>query len=96
MTSEEEWVRSVLRKAAKEQVQTYLKTQEYSSKVLTRIDAKAIDQEIERMADEIMARLVQRLKEKGFVGGASAATEEEFTSLFKSTMEGYLVSLQGD
>jgi len=94
MTAEEEWVQRVLRSIVRDSVQTALRSQEYSSKFLTRIDSKSIDLEIDRITDEITARFVQKLKARGYLGANSNVPEQEFTDLFRSTMDEYFANIE--
>jgi hypothetical protein len=90
MSTEEEWVQKVLRNVVKNAVQTYLMSQEYSSKFLTRIDANVINSDIENITDGITAKFVQKLKAKGYLREGLSISEEDFASVFRSTMEEYL------
>jgi hypothetical protein len=96
MTSEEEWVQKVLRSMVREAVETSLRSQDYSSRYLTRIDTKAIGQEVDRITNEITARFVEKLKAKGYLRPGSSPPEEEFASMFRATMDEYFASFEPD
>jgi hypothetical protein len=96
MTSEEEWIQRVLRSMVKEAVQTTLRSQKYSTMFLTRIDSKAIGQQIEKITDEITVQFVAKLKAKGYLQAGSNAPEREFIEMFRATMDEYFASFEPD
>jgi hypothetical protein len=105
MTSEDDWVQRVLRSMVRKAVETSLRSQDYSTRHLARIDTKAIGQEIDRITDEITTRFVEKLKAKGYLGPGSNAPvvvayafklQEEFASMFRATMDEYFVHFEPD
>jgi hypothetical protein len=94
--SEEEWVQKVLRGMVRDAVQTSLRTQEYSSRFLTRIDSNAIDTEIDRITSEVTAKFVAKLKEKGYLGPGSNAPEQEFAEMFRATLDEYFADFKSN
>jgi hypothetical protein len=94
--SEEEWVQKVLTGMVRDAVQTSLRTQDYSSKFLTRIDTKAIDEEIDMITAEVTANFVAKLKAKGYLGPGSNAPEQEFADMFRATLDEYFANFKGD
>ena len=94
--SQEEGVQKVLRGMVRDAVQTTIRSQEYSSRFLTRIDAKAIGTEIDEITDEITARFVTKLKAKGYLRPGSNAPEQEFTEMFRATMDEYFANFKSD
>lgn len=96
MISEDDFTQKVLRGAVKDAVQTFLRSQDWSAKFLTRSDTRKIDEEIERMTDEITAAFAKTLKDRGYLGKDRTPSEEEFSSLFRSTLDEYLAIYQSD
>ena len=96
MTGEEEWVQKVLRGMVRDQVQTALRSQEYSSKFLTRIDVRVIDEQIDKITDDVTARFVAKLKARGYLGEGSNAPQDEFTEMFRATLDEYFANFKGD
>ena len=93
MMSQEEYVRSVMRTAAKDTIQTLLRTKEYSAKFLVRGDRDAIDKEIDKMSGEVIDEFVSRLKQQGLLDPGASPDMKEFQSLFDSTVREYLKKL---
>ena len=93
MMSQEEYVRRVMRTAAKDTIQTLLRTKEYSAKFLVRGDKDAIDKEIDKMSGEVIDEFVGRLKQQGLLDPSASPDMKEFQSLFDSTVREYLKKL---
>ena len=95
MSSQEEWVQKVLRVMVREAVVTYLKSREYSSAFLSRIDSKAIEKEIDKITNEVTTDFVRKLKEKGYLEKGHDAPQEEFMVMFRATLDEYFANLEG-
>lgn len=93
MMSQEEYVRRVMRTAAKDSIQTLLRTKEYSAKFLVRGDRDTIDKEIEKMSGEVIDEFVGRLKQRGLLDARASPDMREFQGLFDATVSEYLKKL---
>ena len=93
MMSQEEYVRRVMRTAAKDAIQTLLRTKEHSSKFLVRGDKDAIDREIDKMSGEVIDEFVGRLKQRGLLAPDAKPDMKEFQDLFEATVREYLKKL---
>ena len=93
MMSQEEYVRRVMRTAAKDAIQTLLRTKEYSAKFLVRGDKDAIDEEIDKMSGEVIDEFVGRLKRRGLLVPGASPDMKEFQGLFEATVREYLKKL---
>ncbi|MDG6920892.1 MAG: hypothetical protein JRN59_05125 [Nitrososphaerota archaeon] len=91
--NQEEYVRRVMRTAAKDVIQTLLRTKEYSAKFLVRGDKDMIDKEIEKMSGEVINEFVGRLKERGLLAPGASPDMKEFQDFFDATVRDYLKKL---
>ena len=93
MMSQEEYMRRVMRTAAKDAIQTLLRTKEYSAKYLVRGDKDAIDKEVEKMSGDVVDEFVGRLKQRGLLDSGASPDMKEFQDLFDATVREYLKKL---
>jgi hypothetical protein len=96
LISEEEYVRRVMQKTARDVIQNLLRTKEYSARFLSRGDVKTIDRTVERMSIEVVDEFVKTLESRGYLGAGRMAPQDEFQSLFEATVKEYLKKLGTD
>ena len=89
MTTKEEYFSDVMSNIIRDEVQTLLRTKEYSAKFLPRKDMKSVDEEIEKISDEIVTKLLRQLKAKGLLENGKTISREDFEQLYRSTMNEY-------
>lgn len=96
MISEEEYIKRVMQRTARDVIQTLLRTREYSARFLSRGDAKSIDRTVEKMSIDVVDEFVNALRSRGYLGTGRIAPQTEFQSLFESTVKDYLNRLGKD
>src|SRR2546428_743928 len=89
MTTQEEYFSDVFSNIIREELQTLLRTKEYSAKFLPRKDMKSIDEEIEKISDQIVTKLLTQLRAKGLLENAKTISREDFEQLYRSTVSEY-------
>ena len=93
MISEEEYIRRVMQRTARDVIQTLLRTREYSARFLSRGDVKSIDRTVQKMSIDVVDEFVKALRSRGYLGTGRIAPQAEFQSLFESTVKDYLNKL---
>jgi len=96
LISEEEYVRRVMQKTARDLIQTLLRTKEYSARFLSRVDVNSIDKAVEKMSIDVVDEFVRALRSRGYLGTGRMASQTEFQSLFETTVKDYMNKLGKD
>ena len=93
MISEEEYVRRIMQKTARDVIQNLLRTKEYSARFLSRGDVKTIDRTVDKMSIEMVDEFIRTLKSRGYLVTGRMAPQDDFQSLFEATVKEYLKKL---
>ncbi|MGA2663461.1 MAG: hypothetical protein ABSF83_00750 [Nitrososphaerales archaeon] len=69
---------------------TMLRSKEYSERFLTSKEKNSIEDEVDRVTDAVVDRLIASLRNQGFIEGGKELSETEFQSLFRVSVQAYL------
>ena len=88
MISEEDYLRRDMSRALRNTVQTLFRSRELSKRFLLREDKEAIDEEIDRISQDLVDLLLRKIRAEG-LDDQEQLSEKRFAELYNTTVKEY-------